>query len=952
MNCIEEIYQHCLQQPVHNHSVLHEYDLMEREGKKTIHYILLNDFGEAEIFPAGDSVPSFLPLYEWDYRSQPDEYGHFAARHLFNIPVTRCNGRFFIQHFALNPNFCLFVKCGNEDVNIYHNSLPGSALISYFDASEGSTPGCFLQGDTVEFRMWSPPAGRVQVLLFGKDQELIKTGCSMDLKRGDKGMWNGRFSLQDIPEAGNFEGLYYQYLVYAYGKVRIACDPWAWSLAAMDPASPDKMGKAAIIHRQKISPFSRTFRNSDLLTNTVDFSGYEAHIRDFTASDDFSDNERGTFNAFTRHLSNISALGFTHIQLMPVMKFYTINENDRSQYGVQNGYANYNWGYDAHHYFSPEGWYSSDPGDPYCRIRELQALAQQIHQHNMGLVYDVVYNHTYIAETLENYCPGWFYRQMPGHRISGHTGAGAGLESRLPMTRKLMIDSLKHYIIYYGADGFRFDLLSFTDHETIRQIRQEAGTCYHTEHPGNLLLHGEGWNFSDLPAGEACTKLNPPDATLEVSLFNDSMRDGLMGHLTGTGMLHGNTENAHLLISAVTASCKEFHPGPIPINHEAYYHPYCTYTTQPAQCLNFISIHDGFTLWDKINITQPLSRNEKIRRLCQAATVLFTTQGKLMWYGGEEFLRSKPAGDFDREPWRTHSSDFAEPFENVNRFHENSFGASDFTNMIRNNTPGSEPVVAYLCGLSEIRKKLGIPLASLQEIQSNIRFLNFNDETEKKTTHAPMLSFGDPAIPSLTLRFINGPAHATCYICGEVHPEGTDGNPPSNPFAVRFDAYGTGFITFTPKQMAQFHPGKWGTGYGIRIKLVNTPGQWDYIPYAYTTGGNNTLLPQAISEDFEIVVDLHETDAVCPAPVPALPFLAFTISKKQDGGLMQQILVAHNFSDEVLTICNYELSGKSLCILADSTTANIQGIESPFASLSPDGTLSVQPHTSVIALMR
>jgi pullulanase len=949
MTRIEEIYNHCLQQPVHNHAVLHEYDLMERNEKRTIRYIMLNDFGEAEIFPATDHLPSFLSLYEWDYNSMPDKTGHFAGRQLFNIPVVRCSGRYFLQHFALNPNFSMFVRTGHEDVSIYHNSNHGSALTGYFDASEGSSPGCFLQGETVTFSMWSPPAGRVQVLLFGKDQQLIKTGCSMDLKRGDKGMWTGRFSLQDIPEAECFEGLYYQYLVYAYGRVRMACDPWSWSLAPANTDSPDKIGKAAIVDRKKINSAERFTTNSKLLSDPVEFTGYEAHIRDFTAGNEFNDEERGTYLAFKKNLPHISSMGFSHIQLMPVMKFYTVNENNRTQYGVHNGFANYNWGYDAHHYFSPEGWYSTNPHDPYNRIFELQSLTDEIHRHGLGVIFDVVYNHTYLAETLENISPGWYYRQNSDGKISGHTGAGAGLESRQPMTRKLIIDSLKHYIIYYGADGFRFDLLGFMDHETLQLIRNEAGSCYNPDDPGELLLHGEGWEFTDLPVMNACTKLNMPSPEIQVALFNDCMRDGLMGHHTGTGMLQGNTAVSHMLASAITGACRGYNPGITPFNHAGFHDPYCMFASEPQQTLNFISIHDGFTLWDKINLTVNTGHNEKLQLLCQAATVLFTSQGKLMWHGGEEFMRSKPAGECDREPWRVHSSDFAAPFNNVKHFHENSFGASDFTNMIRTDRDESNLLKEYLKGLSEIRRKTGMVLGSAEEIKRKLRFIPaYGKDTQNGMYRFE--SFSDPRLPSLTLSFINGPADTVCYICGEIHPHGTDGNPAENPIAVRFDMYGNGFLTLTKEQINAFDSGKWGSAYGIKIKLVFRPGQWDYIGSAYSPGGNNLLMPSAITENHEITIDLSQQDCVCPPPLPPSLSMAYTIETNPEQTGYKTILVAHNFSDEKLRLENVFPEKTTFVLLADSSRADIKGIkDSRVVHYSSDGIVTTEAHTSLIA---
>jgi pullulanase len=569
---------------------------------------------------------------------------------------------------------------------------------------------------------------------------------------------------------------------------------------------------------------------------------------------------------------------------MPVMKFSNINESDRSLNSLCNGFANYNWGYDAHHFFSPEGWYSTQPDDPYARIYELQQLAQAMHQANLGVIYDVVYNHTYLAETLENIAPGWYYRQNHEMKISGHTGAGAGLETRLPMTRKLIIESLIHYVKYYGADGFRFDLVSFFDHETIKLIRQEAGKTYDTTDYNQLILHGEGWNFTDLPENQACTKSNPPDKSLHFALFNDTLRDGLMGHLLNRGSIHGKTDEMSRLASGISAGIKDMNPGPVPFNRPDFFAPYNMFASEPEQCLNLISIHDGFTLWDKLNLTVNCSAEKRIQLFCQAATVLFTSQGKIIWHGGEEFLRSKPLGDMGKEPWRAHSTDFAESREGIRFFQENSFGSPDFTNMIRRSPWGidgqirMQQVSDYISGLIDIRKKIpSLHFTSSEEINENFSFIH---PIIANTSNNSFLfsSFKAKDMKTLILRFINGPAFATCYLCGEVHPKGTDGNPPHNPFALTFDANGKASYTFSAHEIQAFDIGKWGSNLGLKLKLTFQPGAWDSPDYAYTAHGNNIIFPQAVNEKGEVVIDLSIPDFTTPSFPEPTSHMAFRIN--------------------------------------------------------------------------
>lgn len=941
MSYLKSLYGHCLQQPLHNHSRLGGYDLFDRQEKKVLSHAILYDFGEAEIFSVSGEMPKQVEIHEWNYGCPSGEPGRFSTRYLFTVPVRHCNGRWMLEHFSLNPNFSLCIRSGSDCVGLFHDTRPESRLISYFDASDSAEMGSFLQDGWADFRLWSPPAGRVQLLLFDSNHTLIETPMMLDLKNSGKGMWQGRFNMGEITDHLQNSTIYYQYLVYAYGKARLCCDPYAWSLAGYCSGQEDGIGKAALIDRRLVKPIGT------LPAFTKPVSGmlaYEAHIRDFTCDETFTDEERGTYGGFVKTLPHIASCGFTHLQLMPVMHFCTVNERDRSLYAVHNGLANYNWGYDAHHYFAPSGWYSENPDDPTLRISELQSLASAVHGQGLGLIYDVVYNHTYFAETLENAAPGWYCRQGEPGRISGHTGAGAGIETRFPMTRRLITDSLKHYIRYYGADGFRFDLASFIDHDTLLQIRREAGSVYCVENPAALVLYGEGWQFTDIPEKQACTRRNPPPPEAQFALFGDGLRDGLLGSLHGCGMLQGNADAAPLLAAAITGCCKTVNPGRVVFNTTGYHHPDVLVAQHPGQVVNMISVHDGFTLFDKINLTLPAGRDEKIRRLCQAATVLFTAQGKIVWQGGEEMIRVKPAGEFDREPWRAHTSGNAEPFSGVDRFHENSFGASDFTNMVRRNMEGSEKVIAYISALTAMRKKLKWFSDDGNDLRGRFRF------TEPWAGSADAFhyaSFADPALQSLTLHFVNGPADATCYLCGEVQPAGSDGNPAANPFVVRFDMNGNGYLTFTRKDMDAFDYGKWGSADGLLVKLVMTPGQWDRPPGAYSPAGNNTLLPWAITADSELVVDLAVTDW-SPQPLPQKAYLAFEFDLLPDSGYAS-VLVVHNFQGELLSVPVKGLAVRKPMILADSERADANGLgDSDYVRFDASDMLTVAANTSVV----
>ena len=100
------------------------------------------------------------------------------------------------------------------------------------------------------------------------------------------------------------------------------------------------------------------------------------------------------FQWYATGLKHLKELGVTHIQMMPIFDFLALDENEETFYVD----SSFNWGYDPELYNVPEGSYSTNPKDPYQRVRELKTLIQTIHEEGMMVIMDVVYNHTYRFE--------------------------------------------------------------------------------------------------------------------------------------------------------------------------------------------------------------------------------------------------------------------------------------------------------------------------------------------------------------------------------------------------------------------------------------------------------------------------------------------------------------------------------------------------------------------------
>ena len=635
-------------------------------------------------------------------------------------------------------------------------------------------------------------------------------------------------------------------------------------MASFNPSGNDKIGKGAIIsfRNEKIqkSNSSIVFKNGNNIANPVDVVAYEIHVRDFTIQPGLLDSHiAGTFEGFKEKVSYLKSLGITHVQLLPVTKCYTVNDTDRSYNGTEKKEINYNWGYDTHNYFTLQGWFSTNSDCPYTRIKEFRELVQSLHEQGIGVIMDVVYNHTYCAEIFENIAPGCYYRFNPSLKISETTGAGPSLESRRKMVRKLIIDSLKYFVEEFQVDGFRFDLMCFMDHETMRCIRQEVGRAYNPLDRNDLILQGEAWNFTDIEDIEnnpAITKYKFPE-NISLGIFNDGVRDAYAGRDINTGFAHGNYFTFDTVIAGITGAIKNFRDDSPVVSNHAFTNPYNSFALSPENCLNFLTVHDGFTLWDKINLSVKETTGLLRARIMRMATaMLFTSQGKIILHGGDEILRTKPLSENDKEKNRAHTSDFVSEEEGVKFFHENSYCSPDFTNMIRWNRLSNKyagianEMVLYYKGLIEMRRNIpAFRYSKTENILKGLRFVNGIKPTVFK-------SFIDPELDFLKIKFINGPAKNNLFLIGEIHPKGTPANPAANNFIVNFDAKGSAEIKFSKDQIERFDFTKRGQGNGLNIKLVHEPGIEKTLPESYSEDGSNLIPFSAISENKDVTIDL------------------------------------------------------------------------------------------------
>lgn len=915
---------------VYNMAILDQYTVFK--GSTNIRFAFITGPETVEIFlndgfqPADNNV--IFNLYDY---SNGGDAPRFPLKEVFRSTCVIEGHKAICNNLQLDLNSNYTVTLGGETVNVYLSPEIGGILDTRFDATAIKNFGVSYSGTDAHFKLWSPPAGRVELLLFDKNQQALATTEPLLMTHTGKGVWERTLKAASVKGINSLDGLYYQYKVYAYGEARLALDPYAKSMAAFDTTSHDRIGKAAIVDmnaiKSKPAIFKRNYTNAAFTANELDMVAYEIHVRDFTIQPDVVEPEvAGTFKGFIQKIPHIKNLGITHVQFLPVNNFYTVSETDREYKKGTTRVGNYNWGYDPHNYFTLEGWFATDANNPYTRIKEYRELVQALHDKGIGVIMDVVYNHLYIAETFENAAPGCYHRFADDYRISGKTGAGPSFETRRLMARKLIIESLVHFVEMYHVDGFRFDLMGFMDHETMLAIRQEVGKVYNPANIHELILQGEAWVFSDLNTDTAATgrdaattKLNYPNKGLSVAFFNDSSRDSYTGREHNKGFVQGIYKEGDRVATGIIAGLIDYNAGDLALNSEIFNDTYNRFADAPATCLNYLSIHDGYTLWDKINLSvKDITKAERARLMRFASAMLFTSQGKIILHGGDELLRSKPLSTIDKESHRAHTTEFTDEEEGTVYFHENTYCSHDYTNMLRWDRLVNEyhefstGMVDYYKGLIQMRRQLPcLRYKNAESIRQGLKFLG--DESQGAGTGGYYKSFADERLNGLHIEFINGPLYERFHVAGEVYPQGIDANPSETDllYIVDFDGNGKASLLFTQEQIRKFDLGKWGEGQSLNIKLVKTPGQWDTPHGAYTGMGNNVIKISGIDKSGKVIINLSVADyAAGDVPRTYAPYVAYVLDNTLEKDIIKslpptlytKLIVVHNASPEAVTV--------------------------------------------------
>lgn len=562
-----------------------------------------------------------------------------------------------------------------------------------YEVYTGNDLGAVYSPKMTRFKVWAPEAESVKLNLYkqGEGDNLIEQHIM-------KKSANGTYVFE---KQGDCNGIYYTYTVVNHGEEQEAVDPYT-------KAAGVNGQRGMVINLAKTNPQGFEldgYRNPEHITDAII---YEGSVRDFTMDESSGVFHNGKFLGLTEAnttnhfgeataLDYISGLGVTHVQILPAFDFETVDEKNQK--------AQYNWGYDPDNYNVPEGSYAVSPYDGAVRIQEMKQMVLALHSRGIGVIMDVVFNHTYRRDdsNLQKIVPGYYYRSDETGYTDG-SGCGNEVASDRPMVQKLIVDSLIYWAKEYHIDGFRFDLMGVLDIDTMNVIAERL-----KEIRPDIYLYGEGWNggpsslTEEKRAFKAGAKKMPG-----IGMFNDDIRDTIKGSVfydDHLGFVNGGTHLENALRYGITGAVA--HPQ---VDYDAYGSK--PWAKEPGQSINYVSCHDNYTLWDKLSVSCPEASEEKkkaMNRLC--AAIVFTSQGVPFIQAGEEFLRSKPLPE-------------------KKGFAENSYNMPDEVNSIKwDNIHEYPDMIAYYKGLMELRKAHPVfRMQSEAEMTQNLCFLSDTPE--------------------------------------------------------------------------------------------------------------------------------------------------------------------------------------------------------------------------------
>lgn len=526
-------------------------------------------------------------------------------------------------------------------------------------AYSGNDLGASYSKKATTFKVWSPNAASVRVNIFehGSDNEgdagsIMSRAMSLDKTTG---VWS-------VTINGDLLNKYYTYSVTHGKTTKETADVYAKACGVNGQRS-------MVVDLSTTNPEGWKNDKHVLVQNQTDASVWEISVADFSSSESsgVSEANRGKYLAFTEEGTTVNGvqgasstcvdylkkLGVKYVQIMPFYDFGSVDES-------KNIMDQYNWGYDPVNYNCPEGSYSTNPKKGEVRIKECKQMIQALHNAGIGVIMDVVYNHTYTSDSwLQRTVPNYYYRMNNDGTFSNGSGCSNDTASEHLMFRKYMIDSVTYWASEYHIDGFRFDLMGLHDVTTMNSIRTALDNLYADGSGSQILMYGEAWDMAtNCDEGTVlASQKNLKQLSDRIGAFDDTIRDAIKGSTGGTDGAFVQEGSRRANLKTGIAGQSDTTTG---------------WANVPSQCVTYASCHDNLCLYDKL-VGSVYGADGKYRKRYEdlvamnklSAAIVMTSQGIPFSLGGEEFCRSK---DGDENSYASSRKENMLDWENVDLY--------------------------------------------------------------------------------------------------------------------------------------------------------------------------------------------------------------------------------------------------------------------------------------------
>ncbi len=617
------------------------------------------------------------------------------------------------KHFALSPQGeILHVEQDGNDIILTTTPLapdtayylhykdvrlelqPGRVLDSWYSEKQ---LGCIWNPDRTIFRVFAPRATAVTLVLFESVDD--STPREIEMLKDNDGVWEAL-----LP--GHYFGQFYGYRVAGpksptemFDSSKIISDPYARAVATQNEYQ--HRGKTLILDTSDYDWEGDTwldYKWEDLII-------YECHLRDMTAhaGSGVSPELAGSYKGFIQSginggLEYIKKLGVNAVEFLPLQDFGNIE----IPYGIPangtvntwNPYARNHWGYMTSYFFAPESYYASGQtlksgevcGATGHQVNEFKDVVKALHRNGIAVIMDVVFNHVsqYDQNCFKYIDKKYYFHLDDKANFCSASGCGNDLNTARPMTRRFIIDCIKFWMTEYHIDGFRFDLATMIDWETIDLITKEARKI----NP-RVILIAEPWGGGQYdPAGFSKHGW---------AAWNDQFRNGIKGQnpADGHGFIFGkwwDFNNPESIRRYIYAN---------PVEDGGLF-------AKKQHAVNYLESHDDHTFGDFVRIglgltgmhdvVEDVEKNavvtgRALRTNKLGALILMTSLGPVMMHEGQEFARSKVIAPT------------MAPDSLVGQIDHNSYNKDNETNWLNFDHAMKNPeLLEYYRGLIRLRK--------------------------------------------------------------------------------------------------------------------------------------------------------------------------------------------------------------------------------------------------------